>query len=132
MYRTPEEIARELHVSRRTVYEWLRSGRLRGVRAGRGWRVRPEDVASFLEANSLDEASVTAVPSSVEADPPGGPLSAQEYLALPPEELAKRHQAVMEVLDSFMEEDEEEQRETWEALKKALDEDRLSYRKLFP
>ena len=28
--------------------------------------------------------------------------------------------------------DEEEQRETWEYLKKALDEDRLSYRKLFP
>ena len=28
--------------------------------------------------------------------------------------------------------DAEDQRETWEFLKKALDEDRLSYRKLFP
>ncbi len=44
-------------------------------------------------------------------------------------------QKVIDLLDSWCnvsEEEAEEQRETWEYLKKALDEDRLSYRKLFP
>ncbi len=38
----------------------------------------------------------------------------------------------IEALNRFMEEDEEEQRETWEYLKKALDEDRPEGAKLFP
>ena len=44
-------------------------------------------------------------------------------------------QNVIDLLDSWCnvsEEEAEEQRETWEYLKKALDEDRLSYGKLFP
>lgn len=41
-------------------------------------------------------------------------------------------QARIAVLDSFNEGDPAEQRETLEYLKKALDEDRLSDRKLFP
>lgn len=44
----------------------------------------------------------------------------------------QRREALTELLRRWREEDEEEQRETWEYLKKALDEDRLSYRKLFP
>jgi hypothetical protein len=43
------------------------------------------------------------------------------------------NQAAIELLRSWREEgDEEEQRETWEFLKQALDEDRLSNRPLFP
>jgi excisionase family DNA binding protein len=41
-YYTPEEVAQELRVTRRTVYEWLTSGRLRGMRAGNRWRVDVE------------------------------------------------------------------------------------------
>ena len=45
----------------------------------------------------------------------------------------QRREALIELLRRWREEgDEEEQRETWEYLKKALDEDRLSDRKLFP
>jgi excisionase family DNA binding protein len=44
---TPEEVATSLRVTRRTVYEWLKIGRLRGLRVGRGWRIRPEDVEAF-------------------------------------------------------------------------------------
>ena len=36
------------------------------------------------------------------------------------------------LLDSWENEDAQEQKETWDYLKKVLDEDRLSYRKLFP
>ena len=53
-------------------------------------------------------------------------------ILVPPEERAKRNAALIAVLDSFMEGDENEQRETGEFLMKALDEDRPSYRKLFP
>ena len=47
----------------------------------------------------------------------------------------KKNEAAIRLLRSWREVDEveaKEQRETWEYLKKALDEDRLSYRKLFP
>jgi len=37
-----------LQVSRRTVVRWLKEGRLKGVRAGRLWRVREEDLEAFL------------------------------------------------------------------------------------
>jgi excisionase family DNA binding protein len=47
---TPEEVAASLRVTRRTVYEWLKIGRLRGLRVGRGWRIRPEDVEAFTHA----------------------------------------------------------------------------------
>jgi len=40
--------------------------------------------------------------------------------------------ALIQLLRSWREGDEQEQRSTWEYLKQALDEDRLSERKLFP
>ena len=43
----------------------------------------------------------------------------------------QRNQVAIQLLRSWRSEDEQEQRETWEYLKKALDEDRLSNRKLF-
>ncbi len=49
------------------------------------------------------------------------------------QEQIKRNQVVIELLRSWEEEgDEEEQTETWEYLRTALDEDRLSNRPLFP
>jgi hypothetical protein len=48
----------------------------------------------------------------------------------------EKNQAAIDLLDSWLNETDpdviREQRETWEFLKKALDEDRPSYRKLFP
>jgi hypothetical protein len=44
----------------------------------------------------------------------------------------EKNQALIQLLDSWSMGDEQEQRETWEYLRKALDEDRLSDRKLFP
>jgi len=60
---TPEEVAAALRVTRRTVYEWLKMGRLHGIRVGRGWRIRPEDIealtrpaAPFAEGANLNVA----------------------------------------------------------------------------
>ncbi|MBW3625212.1 MAG: hypothetical protein KY468_17580 [Armatimonadetes bacterium] len=65
-------------------------------------------------------------------------LTAEAYAAQLLEEWLKqerieRNQAAIRLLQSFIDEgDEEEQRETGEFLMRALDEDRLSDRKLFP
>lgn len=48
------------------------------------------------------------------------------------EEQRRRNKAVIDLLDSWEQDDPEEQRETWALLKQTIDEDRLSYRKLFP
>lgn len=53
---TPEEVADALRVTRRSVYEWLKSGRLRGLRAGNRWRIRGEDVDAFTQV--AESASV--------------------------------------------------------------------------
>lgn len=46
---TPEEIAKQLKLNVNTVYAWLRSGKLKGLKLGRVWRVRAADLESFLE-----------------------------------------------------------------------------------
>lgn len=45
---------------------------------------------------------------------------------------SQKNRALIQLLRSWREGDEQEQRSTWEYLKQALDEDRLSERKLFP
>jgi len=45
---TTEEIAAILSVHPRTVMRWLRQGKLKGVKIGRLWRVRPEDFEAFI------------------------------------------------------------------------------------
>jgi len=48
-------------------------------------------------------------------------------------EQAKKNQAAIDLMDSWLNEDDPaEHQETWDFLKKALDEDRLSSRPLFP
>jgi hypothetical protein len=49
-----------------------------------------------------------------------------------PADLQARNEAAMRLLDAWCKEDAQEQQETWAFLKQALEEDRLSARKLFP
>lgn len=46
---TPEDVARRLNVSLVTVGRWLREGKLKGVKAGRQWRVKENDLQEFLK-----------------------------------------------------------------------------------
>ena len=48
------------------------------------------------------------------------------------QEQIRRNQAALEMLQEWDQDDPEEQRITWEFLKRALDEDREGQRKLFP
>ncbi len=45
---------------------------------------------------------------------------------------SQKNSALIQLLRSWREGDEQEQKSTWEYLRQALDEDRLSERKLFP
>jgi acetyl-CoA synthetase len=46
---TPHEVAMALKIKVRTVMELLRTGRLRGGKVGRLWRVRESDLQAFIE-----------------------------------------------------------------------------------
>jgi excisionase family DNA binding protein len=45
---TPKQAAVQLLVSEKTVLDWLRRGQLKGVKAGRLWRIRARDLEAFL------------------------------------------------------------------------------------
>ncbi len=45
---TPDEVAANLRVDIRTVYKWLREGRLNAGMAGGRWRITEQNVADFL------------------------------------------------------------------------------------
>ena len=50
-YLTINDIKRELHVSHETVRQWILSGRLPHVKAGRMYRVRRSDLERMLAAS---------------------------------------------------------------------------------
>src|SRR5438034_3055671 len=56
---TPEEVAERLRVSRPTVYAWLKMGRVRGLRAGKAWRIAPADLEAFLRPEGAAGVAVT-------------------------------------------------------------------------
>ena len=48
---TVAEAARYLRVHEQTVYSLLRSGRLKGVKVGREWRIHKEALDEYLKGN---------------------------------------------------------------------------------
>ena len=53
---TAAEISDQLQVLPVTVREWLRKGKLKGVRLpGGDWRIRPKDVEAMLQAGTGDD-----------------------------------------------------------------------------
>ena len=46
-YFTPDEVAEQLDISRRWVYEMLTTGRLKATQVGRQWRITPANLRSF-------------------------------------------------------------------------------------
>ena len=58
-YKSINQIIKELGVHRNTVENWLRSGKLRGVRAGKLWRISSGALDEFLSkgASKHDEGS---------------------------------------------------------------------------
>lgn len=49
---TTAQVSERLRVEVRTVSRWLRAGSLRGHKAGRTWRIAPDDLERFLEGRA--------------------------------------------------------------------------------
>lgn len=66
---TPEEVARELKITARSVKDLLRAGTLNGFKIGRRWRIRMSDFVDFvypvdispLKEEDLDEKEKKAI-----------------------------------------------------------------------
>lgn len=46
---TVEDVMKTYHVTRLTVYNWIKAGKLEGKKAGRRWLFTPEAVADMLK-----------------------------------------------------------------------------------
>jgi excisionase family DNA binding protein len=57
---TVEEAAEVLKVHPKTVREWLRTKQLKGVLAGRFWRIKESDLQAFLREPGPDRAKSPA------------------------------------------------------------------------
>lgn len=49
-YQTVQELAERLEVSEATVRQWIKSGELRAIDIGKGWRIANTDLEHFLRA----------------------------------------------------------------------------------
>lgn len=49
-YQTVQELAQRLEVAEATVRQWIKSGELRAIDIGKGWRVADADLERFLKA----------------------------------------------------------------------------------
>ena len=50
---TTEQVAQILQVHPLTVLKYIKAGKLKGIKLGRVWRLREQDVESFLEDRSM-------------------------------------------------------------------------------
>jgi len=49
-YQTVQQVADRLGVAEATVRHWIKSGALRAIDIGKGWRIPDTDLAQFLAA----------------------------------------------------------------------------------
>lgn len=67
---SPQEVAEELAVTKRTVYNWLRSGKLHGKKFGGVWRVHAREVAILPESSDEPSSALSEVEVGPAAVPP--------------------------------------------------------------
>jgi putative molybdopterin biosynthesis protein len=49
---TPEQVAERLQISRWTVMDSLRAGRLKGRKIGKFWRIEEQDLEAFIQGTA--------------------------------------------------------------------------------
>ena len=64
-YYTVEQIAQMLQMHQKTVQRYIREGKLRAVKVGKGWRVSGHDLSVFTESTPQTGETPTAVVSCV-------------------------------------------------------------------
>jgi excisionase family DNA binding protein len=66
---TVEQAAAKLQISPKTLKDWLRAGRIKGVRLGKLWRLRERDLEEFVERNSDEDRADIAAAEEALANP---------------------------------------------------------------
>lgn len=51
---TPEQAAKYLNVTRRTIYQWISEGELPATKVGRGWRIKESDLQNKASGKNLE------------------------------------------------------------------------------
>lgn len=51
-YYTVDEISNMLNIHPKTIQRYIREGKLRAAKIGKGWRVTGHDLSTFIESNS--------------------------------------------------------------------------------
>lgn len=129
---TPEQVALRLQVTSRTVYDWLRHGRIRGLKIGRLWRVRPIDLNTFLAEPG---EAVREAPKPKEALPHGSgenaPRDILQLFQIDAAELRRRNQSVIQLLDEWTDDESGYDEAVWPIVKQTIEENRGSYRRRF-
>lgn len=54
---TVSQAAAQLQVSERTIYEWLRDGKIPGRKIGKVWRISAEVLNDFLRGADFNEST---------------------------------------------------------------------------
>ncbi|TCP58366.1 excisionase family DNA binding protein [Rhodovulum bhavnagarense] len=54
-YQTVKEVADRLKVTEATVRGWIKSGELRAIEIGKGWRIADSDLETFLSDHATRE-----------------------------------------------------------------------------
>lgn len=54
---TPADVAFLMRKTRRTIYNWIRSGQLKAVKAGSTWLVHQKTVEDFLSVPTVSQVS---------------------------------------------------------------------------
>lgn len=52
---TTDEIVEILHISRRTLYNYIKAGEIKAFKAGREWRITNESLKEFTERGTSED-----------------------------------------------------------------------------
>ena len=70
-YQTVQELAERLEVAEATVRQWIKSGELRAIDIGKGWRIADSDLERFLKARETVPREKDGTAASTRADKDG-------------------------------------------------------------
>jgi excisionase family DNA binding protein len=117
---TAPEAARENGVNRVSVYKAIRDGRLSAVRSGRAYLIRRRDLDQWEVVGHRPQRGMV-----------GRASAGQPILTTGGADQGERMEKAIHLLEEWMADESGHDEETWPKLKEALDQDRLSTRRLF-
>jgi excisionase family DNA binding protein len=70
---TVEQAAAKLQIAPKTLKDWLRAGRIKGVRLGKLWRIKERDLEEFVEQGADEDRDDARALEDARAEPGARP-----------------------------------------------------------